>query len=102
MLPHFPSQALGNVIGALTGKSKHVPYRDSLLTQVLADSLGGNAKTLMFVNASPADYNATESISSFEFAQRVRKVTNDSQKIVENKQIKALKRQLQELKRRAR
>jgi hypothetical protein len=52
----------------------------------------------MFVNASPADYNATESISSFEFAQRVRKVTNDSQKIVENKQIRALKRQLEALK----
>ena len=92
MLPHFPSQALGNVIGALTGKSKHVPYRDSLLTQVLADSLGGNAKTLMFVNASPADYNATESISSFEFAQRVRKVTNDSQKIVEKRHFENTKK----------
>ena len=91
-------QALGNVISALTGKSKHVPYRDSLLTMVLADSLGGNAKTLMFVNASPADYNSAESVSSFEFAQRVRKVTNDSQKIVENKQIKDLKKQLQMLK----
>ena len=91
-------QALGNVISALTGKSKHIPYRDSLLTLVLADSLGGNAKTLMFVNASPADYNAAESISSFEFAQRVRKVTNESTKIVENKQIKALKRQLEALK----
>ena len=65
---------------------------------VLADSLGGNAKTLMFVNASPADYNSAESVSSFEFAQRVRKVTNDSQKIVENKQIKDLKKQLQMLK----
>eukprot|EP00946_MAST-07B_sp_MAST-7B-sp1_P000111 g111.t1 len=90
--------ALGNVIGALTAKAKHVPYRDSLLTQVLADSLGGNAKCLMFVCASPADYNASETISANEFAQRVRKVTNKAQKNVENVEIKRLKRQLELLK----
>ena len=90
--------ALGNVIGALTSKSKHIPYRDSLLTQVLADSLGGNAKCLMFVCASPADYNASETVSANEFAQRVRKVTNKAQKNVENSEIKRLKRQLQMLK----
>ena len=90
--------ALGNVIGALTAKAKHVPYRDSLLTQVLADSLGGNAKCLMFVCASPADYNASETVSANEFAQRVRKVTNKAHKNVENGEIKRLKRQLEMLK----
>ena len=52
--------ALGNVISAITAKKKHIPYRDSQLTQLLSDSLGGNAKTLMFVNVSPADYNVAE------------------------------------------
>jgi hypothetical protein len=50
--------ALGNVISALgDGKKKHIPYRDNKLTMLMEDSLGGNAKTLMFVNVSPADYN---------------------------------------------
>ena len=46
--------ALGNVISALSTKSAHVPYRDAMLTQLMRDCLGGNAKTLMFVNISPA------------------------------------------------
>lgn len=49
--------ALGNVIAALSEGEKFVPYRDNKLTQLMQDSLGGNAKTLMFVNFSPADYN---------------------------------------------
>jgi hypothetical protein len=50
--------ALGNVISALVdGKSHHIPYRDSKLTRLLQDSLGGNTKTVMIANCSPADYN---------------------------------------------
>lgn len=50
--------ALGNVINALTdGKSQHVPYRDSKLTRVLQDSLGGNAKTSLIITCSPSIYN---------------------------------------------
>ena len=50
--------ALGNVISALVdGKSQHIPYRDSKLTRLLQDSLGGNTKTVMIANCSPADYN---------------------------------------------
>lgn len=54
--------ALGNVISILgENKKQHVPYRDNKLTMLMKDSLGGNAKTLMFVNVSPADYNCDES-----------------------------------------
>lgn len=60
---------LGNVISALTSSSAHVPYRDSTLTQLLRDGIGGNAKTLMFVNVSPADFNASEGFSSLNFAK---------------------------------
>jgi hypothetical protein len=57
--------ALGNVISALVdGKSKHIPYRDSKLTRLLQDSLGGNSKTVMVANMGPADYNYEESIST--------------------------------------
>jgi hypothetical protein len=56
--------ALGDVIAALTSGQSHVPYRNHPLTMLMSDSLGGNAKTLMFVNCSPADYNSAESNSS--------------------------------------
>lgn len=57
--------ALGNVIGALVdGKSKHIPYRNSKLTQLLEDSLGGSAQTVMIANIGPADYNYEETIST--------------------------------------
>jgi Kinesin motor domain len=50
--------ALGNVISSLVeGRSQHIPYRDSKLTRLLQDSLGGNTKTVMLANCSPADYN---------------------------------------------
>mgnify|MGYP002386440682 CR=1 FL=1 len=50
--------ALGNVISALVdGKTQHIPYRDSKLTRLLQDSLGGNTKTIMVAALSPADYN---------------------------------------------
>jgi hypothetical protein len=50
--------ALGNVISALVdGKTNHIPYRDSKLTRLLQDSLGGNTKTIMIAAISPADYN---------------------------------------------
>lgn len=57
--------ALGNVISALVdGKSTHIPYRDSKLTRLLQDSLGGNTKTAMIAAISPADYNYEETVGT--------------------------------------
>jgi len=66
--------ALGGVIAALTTKSQHVPYRDSKLTMMLKDSLGGDSKTLMIVQCSPAQCNVTETLSSLNFAIRAKNV----------------------------
>jgi len=66
--------ALGTVIAALATQEKHVPYRDSKLTYLLQDSLGGNSKTLMFVNIGPSQYNHAESLNSLNFASRAKAV----------------------------
>ncbi|KAJ6417567.1 hypothetical protein OIU84_003319 [Salix udensis] len=63
--------ALGDVISALAQKSPHVPYRNSKLTQILQDSLGGHAKTLMFVHINPELNSIWETISTLKFAERV-------------------------------
>ena len=69
--------ALGNVISALVdGKSNHIPYRDSKLTRILQDSLGGNTKTVMCANAGPADYNYDESLSTLRYANRAKNIKN--------------------------
>ncbi|GAB5362280.1 hypothetical protein AAMO2058_000783700 [Amorphochlora amoebiformis] len=77
--------ALGNVIAALSTGSKHVPYRSHILTTLMSDSLGGNAKTLMFVNVSPADYNAEETINALNYASRVKLVKNSAEKQTHSK-----------------
>ncbi|KAG5480510.1 hypothetical protein LSCM1_06213 [Leishmania martiniquensis] len=66
--------ALGDVIAGLAQNSKHVPFRNSVLTFLLQDSMAGQAKVLMFVCVSPASYNASESGSSLLFASRARGV----------------------------
>ncbi|KAJ3391291.1 Kinesin-like protein kif3a [Entophlyctis sp. JEL0112] len=73
--------ALGNVISALTTpatKPQHIPYRDSKLTYLLSDSLGGNALTLMITCCSPTAKNYSESLSTLRFAERVKKVINQA------------------------
>jgi len=69
--------ALGNVISALVdSKSTHVPYRDSKLTRLLQDSLGGNTKTVMIANCGPADYNYDETLSTLRYADRAKQIKN--------------------------
>ncbi|KAL9234938.1 hypothetical protein vseg_009749 [Gypsophila vaccaria] len=63
--------ALGDVIASLSMKNAHVPYRNSKLTQLLQDSLGGQAKTLMFIHMSPEVDAIGETISTLKFAERV-------------------------------
>lgn len=92
--------ALGDVISALTSGSKHVPYRNHPLTMLMSDSIGGNAKTLMFVCCSPADYNRSESGNSLDFAKRCKDVKNYAGAGGGNAaaQLKALKQELSKLK----
>jgi hypothetical protein len=66
--------ALGNVMEALDRKASHVPYRDSKLTYLLQDSLGGNSRTMMIVAVTPVDYAYDESIHALQFATRVRRI----------------------------
>uniref|UniRef100_A0A8P0TH68 Kinesin-like protein n=1 Tax=Canis lupus familiaris TaxID=9615 RepID=A0A8P0TH68_CANLF len=69
--------ALGNVISALVdGRCKHIPYRDSKLTRLLQDSLGGNTKTLMVACLSPADNNYDETLSTLRYANRAKSIKN--------------------------
>ncbi|XP_053399580.1 kinesin-like protein KIF3A isoform X2 [Mercenaria mercenaria] len=97
---------LGNVISALVdGKSSHIPYRNSKLTRLLQDSLGGNSKTAMIANIGPADYNYDESISTLRYANRAKNIQNKA-KINEDpkdallrqfqKEIEELRKQLEE------
>ena len=92
---------LGLVISALaSGKSKFVPYRDSVLTWLLKDSLGGNSKTAMIATISPAADNYEETLSTLRYADRAKKIVN---KAVVNedpntKLINELKKQVEQLK----
>jgi len=68
---------LGNVINALTDSNvSHIPYRESKLTRILQESLGGNAKTLLIVTCSPSFYNMAETISTLRFGIRAKSVKN--------------------------
>ena len=74
---------LGMVINALTKGGKHVPYRDSKLTRVLQESLGGNCLTYLIINCSPSTLNLTETLSTLRFGQRAKLIKN---KVVANTQ----------------
>ncbi|XP_073716988.1 uncharacterized protein [Misgurnus anguillicaudatus] len=90
--------ALGDVISALSMEQPHVPYRNNKLTQLMQDSLGGNAKTLMILNISPSDCNLEETLTSLIYATRVKSITNTAQKNVDSKEIAQLKEVILKLK----
>ena len=85
------------MISALVdGKSSHVPYRDSKLTRLLQDSLGGNTKTIMIAAISPANYNYDETCSTLRYASRAKNIVNKP-KINEDPKDALLKEYLNEI-----
>ncbi|KAJ3186916.1 Kinesin-like protein kif17 [Gaertneriomyces sp. JEL0708] len=92
--------SLGNVINALTTGAKHVPYRDSKLTYLLSDSLGGNSLTLMITCVTPTLSNYDETLSTLRFAERVKKVRNVAKVNVDPTMMRilALEAEVRELK----
>ncbi|XP_015692341.2 kinesin-like protein KIN-14F [Oryza brachyantha] len=91
--------ALGDVIAALAQKSSHVPYRNSKLTQVLQDALGGQAKTLMFVHVNPEADAFGETMSTLKFAERVATIELGAARAnKEAGQVKDLKEEISKLK----
>eukprot|EP00752_Nemacystus_decipiens_P014174 g12605.t1 len=92
--------ALGNVIKALTsGGNAHVPYRDSKLTRLLQDALGGTAYTVVCCNVSPVEASESETLSTLRFAERLKKVKNRMVVHMDarSKEILALRRENAEL-----
>uniref|UniRef100_A0A6P7F9C4 Kinesin-like protein n=1 Tax=Diabrotica virgifera virgifera TaxID=50390 RepID=A0A6P7F9C4_DIAVI len=77
--------SLGNVIYALAENSSHIPYRDSKLTRLLQDSLGGNSKTIMIANIGPASMNYEETVITLRYSYRAKSIKNTP---VKNEDIK--------------
>ena len=92
--------SLGNVIYALAENSAHIPYRDSKLTRLLQDSLGGNSKTIMIANVGPANVNYEETIITLRYAYRAKSIKNQPIKNEDIKDAKllALQEEIQRLK----
>lgn len=87
--------ALGNVMEALDRKASHIPYRDSKLTYLLQDSLGGNSRTMMVVAVCPTSSSFDESVHALNFATRVRRINiGSAQRNVSSKNLEETVKQL--------
>ncbi|CAH8870415.1 unnamed protein product [Trichobilharzia szidati] len=84
--------ALGNVISALAENKKVIPYRDSILTKLLQNALGGNSKTVMIAAISPADINYEETLSTLRYADRAKQIKNKA--LINEDPMESLIRQL--------
>ncbi|KAL4493521.1 hypothetical protein ABPG72_007529 [Tetrahymena utriculariae] len=80
---------LGIVINSLSEKKEHIPYRDSKLTRILQESIGGNSKTTLIIACSMCSYNDKETISTLRFGQRAKSIKNQA-KVNEEKSAKEL------------
>ena len=89
---------LGVVVNQLTSGAKHINYRDSLLTRIMSDSIGGSAKTLMICNVSPSSYSHSETLNTLSFAQRMKEVKNKKAKAnIGSKRIEEMAAELDKL-----
>lgn len=95
--------ALGNVISTLSSgkRGAHIPYRDSKLTRLLQESLGGNSRTVMIATISPAVDNYEETMTTLKYAERAKKIENKAKRNedVSQKVIRQLKEEIEELRR---
>ncbi|XP_006811021.1 kinesin-like protein KIF11-A, partial [Neolamprologus brichardi] len=93
---------LGRVITALVEKRPHVPYRESKLTRILQDSLGGRTKTSIIATVSPSSSNLEETLSTLEYASRAKNIMNKpevNQKLTKRTLIKEYTEEIERLKR---
>uniref|UniRef100_A0A914GYD2 Kinesin motor domain-containing protein n=1 Tax=Globodera rostochiensis TaxID=31243 RepID=A0A914GYD2_GLORO len=94
--------ALGRVINALTTSAPHIPYRESKLTRILQDSLGGKTITTIIATLSPASSNFEESVNTLEYAQRAKNIKNNpeiNQKITRRGLLKEYNEEIERLRR---
>ena len=92
---------LGRVITALVERTPHVPYRESKLTRILQDSLGGRTRTSIIATVSPASLNLEETLSTLEYAHRAKNIVNKpevSQKLTKKALIKEYTEEIEHLK----
>jgi len=87
--------ALGDVVESLTRNADHIPYRNHKLTLLLSDSIGGNAKTLMFVNCALGADSIDETMSSLSYASRLKMVVNKVEKNQDTVEVARLKKVIQ-------
>lgn len=78
----IPQLSIGNCINALAEGRRHVPYRDSKLTRLLQDSLGGNCKTVMIAAVSPSNHSYEDTYNTLKYADRAKNIKSNVRKLL--------------------